>query len=104
MSLALQPLKLPDWAPRSVSADLHVHMNYGGHYRNTEENLIEQARAEDLDVVYNLIVNKEQRIPDIARFDPAARRDAERRHDLPQPGISHELLGPSRPAASRSAT
>ncbi|HEV8332869.1 MAG TPA: CehA/McbA family metallohydrolase [Steroidobacteraceae bacterium] len=75
VSLALQPLKLPDWAPRSVSADLHVHMNYGGHYRNTEENLIEQARAEDLDVVYNLIVNKEQRIPDIARFDPAARRD-----------------------------
>jgi hypothetical protein len=66
VSLALQPLRLPDWAPRSVSADLHVHMNYGGHYRNTEENLIEQARAEDLDVIYNLIVNKEQRIPDIA--------------------------------------
>jgi len=75
VSLALAPLKLPDWAPRSVSADLHVHMNYGGHYRNTEENLIEQARAEDLDVVYNTIVNKEQRIPDIARFDAAARRD-----------------------------
>ncbi|HEX4969627.1 MAG TPA: CehA/McbA family metallohydrolase [Steroidobacteraceae bacterium] len=75
VSLALQPLRLPDWAPRSVSADLHVHMNYGGHYRNTEENLIEQARAEDLDVVYNLIVNKEQRIPDIARFDLSARRD-----------------------------
>ncbi|MGH8236883.1 MAG: CehA/McbA family metallohydrolase, partial [Steroidobacteraceae bacterium] len=64
--LSLQPLQLPDWAPRSVTADLHVHMNYGGHYRNTEENLIEQARAEDLDVIYNLIVNKEQRIPDIA--------------------------------------
>lgn len=75
-TLALQPLKLPDWAPRSVTADLHVHMNYGGHYRNTEENLIEQARAEDLDVIYNLIVNKEQRIPDIARFDSAPRRDA----------------------------
>jgi hypothetical protein len=67
----LQPLKLPDWAPRSVSADLHVHMNYGGHYRNTQENLIEQARAEDLDVVYNLVVNKEQRIPDIASVIPA---------------------------------
>jgi Tol biopolymer transport system component len=75
-SLALAPLRLPDWAPRSVTADLHVHMNYGGHYRNTEENLIEQARAEDLDVIYNLIVNKEQRIPDIARFDAAARSDA----------------------------
>ena len=76
VNLSPAPLKLPDWAPRSVSADLHVHMNYGGHYRNTEENLIEQARAEDLDVVYNLIVNKEQRIPDIARFDPGARRVA----------------------------
>jgi Tol biopolymer transport system component len=75
VNLAPAPLKLPGWAPRSVSADLHVHMNYGGHYRNTEENLIEQARAEDLDVVYNLVVNKEQRIPDIARFDPSARRD-----------------------------
>jgi TolB protein len=75
VTLALLPLTLPDWAPRSVTADLHVHMNYGGHYRNTEENLIEQARAEDLDVIYNLVVNKEQRYPDIARFDPAARRD-----------------------------
>jgi TolB protein len=74
-NLALQPLHLPDWAPRAVTADLHVHMNYGGHYRNTEANLLEQARAEDLDVVYNLIVNKEQRIPDIAHFDAAARRD-----------------------------
>jgi len=73
--LALQPLQLPDWAPRNVTADLHVHMNYGGHYRNNEERLIEQARAEDLDVIYNLIVNKEQRIPDIALFDPTARRD-----------------------------
>jgi hypothetical protein len=47
------------------SADLHVHMNYGGTYRNTPANLARQARAEDLDAVYNLIVNKEERIPDI---------------------------------------
>lgn len=47
------------------SADLHVHMNYGGHYRNTPANLVQQAQAEDLDVVYNLIVNKEERVPDI---------------------------------------
>jgi TolB protein len=52
------------------SADLHVHMNYGGHYRNTPENLARQARAEDLDVVYNLLVNKEQRVPDISYFRP----------------------------------
>jgi hypothetical protein len=52
------------------SGDLHVHMNYGGSYRNTPEQLVFQARAEDLHVVENLIVNKEQRIPDIAYFRP----------------------------------
>jgi Tol biopolymer transport system component len=53
-----------------LSADLHVHMNYGGHYRNRPENLARQARAEDLDVVYNLLVNKEERVPDISYFRP----------------------------------
>ena len=68
--------------PRSFgtwrSADLHVHMNYGGHYRNTPAKLVDQARAEDLDVVYNLIVNKEERIPDIGfpvGRDPASSAD-----------------------------
>ncbi|HYB34146.1 MAG TPA: CehA/McbA family metallohydrolase [Steroidobacteraceae bacterium] len=51
---------------RWVSADAHVHMNYGGHYRNTPAHLVFQAEAEDLDIVENLIVNKEQRVPDIA--------------------------------------
>lgn len=50
------------------SGDLHVHMNYGGRYRNTPRNLRFQAEAEDLRVVENLIVNKEQRIPDIGYF------------------------------------
>jgi len=50
------------------SGDVHVHMNYGGAYRNTPPHLAFQARAEDLHVVENLIVNKEQRIPDIAYF------------------------------------
>jgi hypothetical protein len=45
-------------------------MNYGGHYRSTPETLANQARAEDLDVVYNLLVNKEERVPDIAYFRP----------------------------------
>jgi len=61
---------------RWVSADVHVHMNYGGHYRNTPAHLVLQAQAEDLDIVENLIVNKEQRIPDIAYsgkgVDPAS--------------------------------
>ena len=50
------------------SGDLHVHMNYGGAYRNTPAHLAFQARAEDLHVVEDLVVNKEQRIPDIAYF------------------------------------
>jgi TolB protein len=49
-----------------VGGDLHVHMNYGGAYRITPKMLLEQADAEDLVVVNNLIVNKEQRFPDIA--------------------------------------
>lgn len=50
------------------SADLHVHMNYGGAYRNNPSNLAFQARAEDLHLVENLIVNKEGRVPDIGYF------------------------------------
>ncbi len=63
-----------------VSSDLHVHMNYGGTYRNTPAHLVEQAEAEDLDIVNDLIVNKEQRFPDIAYngsgIDPASKADA----------------------------
>ena len=59
-----------------VSGDLHVHMNYGGEYRNKPEHLVLQADAENLNIVSNLIVNKEQRIPDIAyagkQVDPAS--------------------------------
>ena len=52
------------------AGDLHVHMNYGGAYRNDPARLAFQARAEDLHVVENLIVNKEGRIPDIGYFRP----------------------------------
>jgi Tol biopolymer transport system component len=53
-----------------VSGDVHVHMNYAGTYRNTPAHLVEQAAAENLAIVENLIVNKEQRFPDIASFTP----------------------------------
>ncbi len=56
---------VPD-AGRWVSADVHVHMNYGGEYRNTPARLARQAQAENLGIVNSLIVNKEQRFPDIA--------------------------------------
>ncbi|PQA89339.1 CehA/McbA family metallohydrolase [Hyphococcus luteus] len=55
-----------------LSGDVHVHMNYGGAYRMTPAKLAKQADAEDLDLVFNLIVNKEQRIPDIDYFSPEA--------------------------------
>lgn len=49
-----------------ISGDAHVHMNYGGAYRNDPRNLRDQAEAEGLHIVNNLIVNKEQRFPDFA--------------------------------------
>jgi hypothetical protein len=57
-------VSLPGW----TSGDLHVHMNYGGHYRATPKTLAFQARAEGLNVVENLVVNKEDRVPDIDYF------------------------------------
>ena len=80
VSVKLEQLPLPeDSKGRWVGGDLHVHMNYGGAYRNTPENLAAQARAENLNVVHNLIVNKEERVPDEAYFrgalDPVSTSD-----------------------------
>ena len=71
LTMHLLPLELPDWAPKRAQADLHVHMNYGGHYKATAETLSQQARAEGLDAIYNLVVNKEERVPDIGSFGAA---------------------------------
>ncbi|HNP35062.1 MAG TPA: CehA/McbA family metallohydrolase [Woeseiaceae bacterium] len=68
VKLTVKKLDLPAEWDKWMSGDVHVHMNYGGSYRATPETLRDQARAEDLDVVFNLVVNKEQRIPDIAYF------------------------------------
>ena len=70
LTLPAKPLDLPPEWRSWQSGDVHVHMNYGGTYRNTPHRLVRQAAAEDLDLVFNLIVNKEQRIPDIAYFSP----------------------------------
>jgi TolB protein len=65
-SFILKPL---DWRTGDigqwVGSDLHVHMNYGGAYRNESQHLLQQAEGEDLDIVHNLVVNKEQRFPDL---------------------------------------
>jgi TolB protein len=71
LSVRVAATRLVDMAARGWwGGDLHVHMNYGGAYRNTPRHLAFQARAEGLHVVENLIVNKEQRIPDIAYWRP----------------------------------
>jgi len=68
-----------------TSGDLHVHMNYAGHYRATPATLAFQARAEGLNLVENLIVNKEGRMPDIGYFtgkpDSISRPDLLIAHD-----------------------
>jgi TolB protein len=70
---------VPD-AAQWVSADVHVHMNYGGEYRNTAAHLVMQAEAENLSIVNSFLVNKEQRFPDIAyngkQRDPASKPNA----------------------------
>ena len=76
-------LSIPYEPAEWVSGDAHVHMNYAGTYRNTPEHLVEQAEAENLPIVENLIVNKEQRVPDISHFMP---------HPDPASTDSHLLL------------
>lgn len=64
-------------AQQWVAGDVHVHMNFGGNYHVIPERLLQQAAAEHLPVMHALIVNREQRIPDIAYsgrgLDPASR-------------------------------
>ena len=61
------------------SGSNHVHMNYGGNLRNTPENLMFMAAAEDTAVIGELIANKDNRILDYAHFrgalDPASTPD-----------------------------
>lgn len=77
LPIRLENNDLPPQFGTFYSADLHVHMNYGGHYRSTPGTLLAQQDAEDLDVVYNLLVNKEERIPDIGYFRSGGGADPE---------------------------
>jgi TolB protein len=60
-----EPLKFEPRDGKWVSGDLHVHMNYGGTYRNSAPGLRTQGQAEGIAIINELIVNKEQRFPDI---------------------------------------
>jgi len=70
LTVRLAPLDEMNATSNWVSGDVHVHMNYAGTYRNTPAHLVEQAAAENLAIVEDLVVNKEQRIPDMAYFSP----------------------------------
>jgi TolB protein len=69
LTVRLHP-RIPYEPAEWISGDVHTHMNYAGTYRNTPEHLVQQADAENLAIVEDLVVNKEQRIPDIAYFSP----------------------------------
>lgn len=51
------------------SGDNHVHGNYGGVLGIAPEHLALMQRAEDLNVVHNLICNRDNRIFDLHRFE-----------------------------------
>ena len=53
------------------SGSNHVHMNYGGNLHNTPENLVFMAKAEDLNVIGELVANKDNRILDYQFFTGA---------------------------------
>ncbi len=70
LRIPLRPLQTPGKPGEHwTSADLHVHMNYGGTYQNDRDWLRVIADGEGVQFVNNLAVNKEQRFPDIDFVD-----------------------------------
>ncbi|MCI0419212.1 MAG: CehA/McbA family metallohydrolase [Acidobacteria bacterium] len=53
-----------------INGSTHVHMNYGGNLRNTLQNLMFMSKAEDQEVVNELVANKDNRILDWQHFVP----------------------------------
>jgi len=69
VELRLKPISNEKTWRHWISGDLHVHMNYGGTYKNEPSNLIRQGNAEGVAVINELTVNKEQRFPDVQFLD-----------------------------------
>ncbi len=77
--------RVADWAAKGwYNGSTHVHMNYAGNLRNTLENLMFMSRAEDQDVVNELVANKDNRILDWMYFEPGGGEHSISRDD---PGI-----------------
>ena len=45
VSVTLEPFSFPSGFTKGTSGDLHVHMNYGGHYQNKPADLLQIGRA-----------------------------------------------------------
>jgi len=82
VTLTVKPMV--DFAARGwISGSTHVHMNYGGNLRNTLQNLMFMSKAEDQEVVNELVANKDNRILDWQQFvpgggeHPVSKRDAD---------------------------
>ena len=68
-SVALTLRSLTDLSAKGwYSGSTHVHMNYGGNLHNTPENLMFMSAAEDLDIIGELVANKDNRIFDYQFF------------------------------------
>ena len=69
LTLTVKPMV--DFAARGwINGSTHVHMNYGGNLRNSLQNLMFMSRAEDQEVVNELVANKDNRILDWQYFVP----------------------------------
>jgi TolB protein len=69
LTLVLKPMV--DFAARGwINGSTHVHMNYGGNLRNTLQNLLFMSKAEDQEVINELVANKDNRVLDWQYFVP----------------------------------
>lgn len=70
-SLEVELDPIADWSAQNwFSGSTHVHMNYGGNFHNSLENLMRISEAEDQDLVLHQIANKDNRILDYQFFIP----------------------------------
>jgi TolB protein len=56
-----------------LNGSTHVHMNYGGNFRNTPDKLLLTAHCEGMHIVSSLVANKDNRILDWQYFQKGGR-------------------------------
>jgi len=69
--LTIKLQRISDLAKKGwYNGSTHVHMNYGGNLHNTLENLVFMSKAEDQNILNELVANKDNRILDWEHFVP----------------------------------